>query len=64
MPPETADLGPYGEQEKFLLVGLPIAWFIGGFVLPLGGLVFFATWYVWALGEQSIVIRSDSPDGS
>lgn len=64
MPPETANFGPYGEQEKFLLVGLPIAWFIGGFVLPLGGLVFFATWYLWALGEQSIVIRSDSPDGS
>jgi YidC/Oxa1 family membrane protein insertase len=55
MPSGTKAL--YEGPEKLLLVVPPAAWALAGLFFPVEGLFFFATWYLWTLGEQSMVIR-------
>ena len=55
MPPGTN--APNEWPERLFLVVPPAAWALAGLFFSIEGLFFFATWYLWTLGEQSIVIR-------
>lgn len=60
LPPKATDV-PYAQQQKVLLHVLPLVFAIGGIYFPLGVVIFWATWYLWTLAEQSSVLRNSPP---
>lgn len=56
--------GPYAQQQKFLLYALPLAFLVGGVAFPLSVLVYWATWNLWTLGEQTLAIRDNPTPGN
>jgi len=55
--------GPYAQQQMLLLYVLPLVFLAGGVVFPLGVLIHWATWNLWTVGEQTLVIRDNPAPG-
>jgi len=55
--------GPYAQQQRFLLYALPLVFFIGGMAFPLSVLAYWATWNLWTVGEQTLVLRDNPAPG-
>ena len=53
--------GSYARQQRFLLYALPVLFFIGGLAFPLGVLIYWVTWNLWTVGEQTLILR-DNPE--
>lgn len=60
MPPDTIDSGPYAKQQRLFTYAFPVAWICAGLTFPLTGLTFFAIWFTWTLGLQTLVISSET----
>lgn len=50
--------------QKFLLYVMPIGLFIGGFIFPLGVLIYWFVNNLWSMGQQYYILHKMPPPGS
>ncbi len=62
--PADALTGPYAQQQKMLLIVLPVVFAVGGIAFPIGVLLYWTTSNLWTMGQQFYVIRNNPAPGT
>ncbi len=62
--PQSALEGPFAQQQKIMMILLPIGFLISGVFFPIGVLLYWTTSNLWTMGQQFYVIRNNPAPGS
>jgi YidC/Oxa1 family membrane protein insertase len=58
MPPSALE-GPMAQQQKIMIIVLPLVFGISGVIFPIGVLIYWTTSNLWTMGQQFYVIRNN-----
>jgi YidC/Oxa1 family membrane protein insertase len=62
--PKSALEGPMAQQQKIMIIVLPIVFGISGVFFPIGVLLYWTTSNLWTMGQQFYVIRNNPAPGT
>ena len=58
MPPSALE-GPMAQQQKIMIIVLPLVFGVSGVIFPIGVLIYWTTSNLWTMGQQFYVIRNN-----